>query len=545
MRVRRKGCHALTRRTKPIHLFVAVWLFVAIALGAFAYSMPTRAEAIPTATKSVDAYDAKNPQNLKASNLEGEAAVVLDEASGRVLFEKNPDEKLFPASTTKVMTCLLALEYGHLNDTVTIPKEASKVPKDSSLVPVTPGEKMPFIDLLYGLMMHSGNDAAVAVAVIVAGSVDNFVSMMNQKARELGCENTHFANPHGYHDETHYTTARDLALITREALKNQTFREIVSTKSYTMSATEKREKLKMATSNAMFVKTSAYYYQYEIGVKTGYHSKAGQCFIGAADKDGATLVSVTLKSTKNGKWTDTKRLMEYGFAQFKEFGFGDIYRANPLYATIKNADSEDAGNGLVELTVVPGGSISNYKITCLPDDFEQASKNLMSKITVQYSNNLAAPIREGDILGSISYKADDGSTVSGTVIASRDVNEVKPVSTLGQIVPWVDTMDLSLLWLLLVLFGADGVSDHHPAHPARDPPPPPLQGTAQAPADGLHPLPQIQRISVIPIPSMNASLRWIFSRREVGFPSRNQVATRPYDSNEFESYAAFVALRLT
>jgi D-alanyl-D-alanine carboxypeptidase (penicillin-binding protein 5/6) len=428
-------------------LLLALWLSTAIALSA-SFSVPAWAEAAPKA----GAYDEKNPQNLTADDLEGEAAVVMDYKTGKVLFEKNADLKLYPASTTKVMTALLALEYGHLNDTITIPKDASKVPADSSLVPVTPGEKMPFIDLMYGLMMHSGNDAAVAVAVIVAGSVDNFVAMMNQRARELGCENTHFANPHGYMDETHYTTARDLAIITREAMKNDTFREIVSAKSYTMSATEKREKLKLATTNAMFVKTSPYYYQYQVGVKTGYHSQAGQCFIGAAKKDGVSLISVTLKSTKYGKWTDSKRLMEYGFAQYKTFAFGDIYQASPLYATIKNADSEDAGNGLVQLTIVPGGSIGNYTVTCLPDDLEATSKDLMSRVSVQYTNSLMAPIREGDILGSLALTTDDGSTMTGTVIASRDVTEIKPVSTLGQIVPWVDTMDLSLLWILLGLF---------------------------------------------------------------------------------------------
>ena len=307
-----KGVRALTRRPNLLLILLALWLSTAVALSAV-FLEPARAET--TAAKKVDTYDANNPGNLNADDIEGEAAVVMDYKTGRVLFEKNADEKLYPASTTKVMTCLLALESGRLNETVTIPKEASKVPKDSSLVPVTPGEKMPFIDLLYGLMMRSGNDGAVAVAVIVAGSVDNFVAMMNQRARELGCENTHFANPHGYQDETHYTTARDLALITREAMKNATFREIVSANSYTMSATEKREKLKLATSNAMFVKTSPYYYEYEVGVKTGYHSKAAHCFVGAAKKNGASLISVTLKTTKNGKWTDTKRLMEYGFAQ--------------------------------------------------------------------------------------------------------------------------------------------------------------------------------------------------------------------------------------
>lgn len=441
-----KGVRTLTRRPNFFAFIVAILLSTAIAFGTVAV-LPARAE-----STAAGSYDEKNPGNLSAKDIEGTAAIVMDYKTGRVLFDKNSRQKLYPASTTKIMTLLLALEYGHLNDTVTIPREASQVPKDSSLVPVTPGEKMPFIDLLYGLMMSSGNDAAVAVAVIVAGSVDNFVAMMNQRARELGCEDTHFANPHGYHDETHYTTAYDMAVITREAMKDPTFREIVSTKSYTMAATEKREKKKLATTNSMFVKTSPYYYEYEVGVKTGYHSKAAHCFVGAARKNGVSLISVTLKTTKNGKWTDTKRLMEYGFAQYKTYTFDKIYKASPLYATIKNADSEDPGLGLVELTVVPGGSITNYTITCLPDEFEASSKELMSRVSVQYSSNLVAPIREGDILGTIALSGDDGQTLSATVIASRDVAEIKPVSTLGEIVPWVDTMDMSLIWVLLALF---------------------------------------------------------------------------------------------
>ncbi len=446
----RKGVLALARRQNTFSLLLALLLSMAIALSA-GFDVPVEAEA--ASTKRVDTYDKKNPQNLMSEDIEGEAAIVLDEKTGTVLFEKNADQKLYPASTTKVMTLLLALEYGHLNDIVTIPKEVNKVPADSSLVPVTPGEKMPFIDLLYGLMMHSGNDAAVAVGVVVAGSVDNFVAMMNQKARDLGCENTHFANPHGYMDETHYTTARDLAIIAREAMKIDTFREIVSAKSYTMSATEKRETLKLATTNSMFVKTSPYYYQYEVGVKTGYHSKAMHCFVGAATKGDTSLVSVTLKTTKNGKWIDTTRLMEYAFAQFKAYPFDEIYKANPLYATIKNADIEDENNGLVPLTIVPGGSISNYSFTCLPSQLDATSKDLMSRISVKYTNSLIAPIREGDILGSLSLTTAEGETLTGTVIASRDVAEIKPVSTLGKIVPWVDTMDLSLLWFLLALFG--------------------------------------------------------------------------------------------
>ncbi len=195
------------------------------------------------------------------------------------------------------------------------------------------------------------------MAVIVAGSVDNFVAMMNQKARELGCETHPFRQPPRLSRRDPYTTARDLALIAREAMKNATFREIVSTKSYTMAATEKREKLKLATTNAMFVKSSPYYYAYEVGVKTGYHSKAAHCFVGAAKKDGVSLISVTLKTSKTGKWIDTKRLMEYGFAQYKTYAFDQIYSDSPLTPHQKRRQ-RGRGNGLVKLTVVPGGSIS-------------------------------------------------------------------------------------------------------------------------------------------------------------------------------------------
>lgn len=429
-------------------MFLIVCLVLAISLSPLAPA----ALAAATPAPKVDTYDKNNPQNLAEEDIIGAGAIVMDYKTGRVLFAKNADQKLYPASTTKVMTLMLALEYGKLNDTVTIPQEASNVPKDSSIVPLTPGEQMPFIDLLYGLMMRSGNDAAMAVGVIVAGSVENFVSMMNERARELGCENTHFTNPHGYHDETHYSTARDLAVITREAMKSPTFREIVSARSYTMSATDKREKLRLATTNAMFVETSGYYYEYMAGVKTGYHSKAGQCFVGAANKEGAQLISVTLKSTKADRWKDTERLMKYGFSQYETYTFDQIYAAKPLYASIKNADTSDEGAGLLELMIVPGGSVNSLTTYCLPDDFESAAAELMSQLSVNYSSNLVAPIRQGDILGTVSFTTEGGETLMSTVISSRDVLELKPATTLGEFVPWIDTVDFSLLWVLLALF---------------------------------------------------------------------------------------------
>jgi D-alanyl-D-alanine carboxypeptidase len=422
----------VNRRTNWLNALVGVLLAATIALGV-AYPVPAQtkkaaatATPIPTATPAPGAYNAAHPENLKVSNILGEAAVVMDASSGRVLFEKNADEKLYPASTTKTMTLLLALEHGRLDDVVTVSAEAGKIPKDSSLVPVTVGEQLTLRDLLYGMIMRSGNDAAVAVAVYIAGSVDKFADMMNQKAKDLGCTNTHFVNPHGYQDQDHYTTARDLALIAREGMKNDTFRQIVSTRSYQMAATNKHKARTIQSTDSMLNPESANYYQYEIGVKSGYHSLAGQCFVGAAQKDGTTLVSVTLKSTKVGKWTDTKRLMEYGFTRYQRYAFQELYAASPLYADVRDAE---AGDESLELALVPGGTIDGYGIRCVPEDLEADAKTVMGRAQVQYTRALTAPVHAGDVLGTVTITTNDGTQLSGTVAASRDVAAVQPTPT--------------------------------------------------------------------------------------------------------------------
>jgi len=432
--MRRKRVGTVNRRTKWLNALAGVILAASIALGVL-YPVPAQTKkAAPTATPSATAtatpapgaYDAAHPEALKAGDILGEAAVVMDGSSGRVLFEKNADEKLYPASTTKTMTLLLALEHGHLDDTVTISDEIAKIPKDSSVVPVMAGEQMTLRDLLYGMMMRSGNDAAVAVAVYVAGSVDKFADMMNQKAVELGCTNTHFVNPHGYQDTDHYTTAHDLALIAREGMKSDTFRRIVSTRSYQMAATNKHKARTIGSTDSMLNPDSVSYYQYEIGVKSGYHSLAGQCFVGAAQKDGTTLVSVTLKSTKAGKWADTRRLMEYGFTRYQRYAFQDLYAASPLNAAVQGAE---AGDEPLELTLVPGGSIDGYGIRCVPEDLQTDAQAVMGRAQVQYTRALTAPIHSGDVLGTVTLTTNDGSQLSGNVAASRDVIGAQPTPT--------------------------------------------------------------------------------------------------------------------
>lgn len=260
-------------------------------------------------------FDESDPLSLTADFLYAPSCILIDAPSGEVLLERNADERMFPASTTKIMTLLLALEYGNLDQVITIPKSAADIPADSSLVPVYPGEKMTMRDLLYGLMVRSGNDAANAVGELCAGSVEAFVQEMNLLADELGMQDSHFVNPHGYHDESHYTTARDLAIAARKGLTDPVFCEIVTCMNYTLPATGKREPLMLQNIWELFDPDSEYYIPGAAGVKSGYTSAAGFCYVGAAQRDGRTLIAVVLgEPTRNRAWIDLSRLFEYGFA---------------------------------------------------------------------------------------------------------------------------------------------------------------------------------------------------------------------------------------
>ena len=234
---------------------------------------------------------------------QAEAVYLADPESGFVLYEKNADEKRFPASTTKIMTALLTLEnVDDLNTLVEVTEEDfNGAESDSSKAGFKVGEQVPVIDLLYGLMLPSGNEAANTLARHVGGSVDKFVEMMNDRAQELGCKNTHFMNPNGLHNEDHYTTARDLYIITQRAMQDETFQLIVNTAQKTLSKnnlTPERggKPLKVYTTNMLIFSRhqTAYYYAYAKGIKTGHTSQAGYCLVAAAEKKGGKLISVML-----------------------------------------------------------------------------------------------------------------------------------------------------------------------------------------------------------------------------------------------------------
>lgn len=260
-------------------------------------------------------FDSSNPLSLTVDDLYAAGCILIDAPTGRVLFEHEADTPMYPASTTKIVTLLTALRYGDLDQTVTVPDIAAEIPSDSSIVPVYPGEKMTMRDLLYGLMIRSGNDAANAIAKLCAGSVESFVDEMNALAEEIGMTRTHFVNPHGYHDETHVSTARDLACAARLGLTDPAFCEIVTCLSYSLPKTNRRDALVIENTNEIFNPDSLYYIPGAAGVKSGFTSLAGFCYVGAAQRDGRTLIAVILNVPgRNRGWMDLSKLFEYGFA---------------------------------------------------------------------------------------------------------------------------------------------------------------------------------------------------------------------------------------
>ncbi|MFB5661602.1 D-alanyl-D-alanine carboxypeptidase family protein [Alteribacillus sp. HJP-4] len=238
-------------------------------------------------------------------------AVLMEQDSGRVLYAKNEHEPQKIASITKIMTALLAIESGKMKETVEVSNNASGV--EGSSLYLKPGEKIQLKDLTYGLMLRSGNDAAAAIAEHVGGSMDGFIYMMNEKASELGMNNTQFTNPHGLDDgDQHYSSAYDMALLMQYAMNNKTFREISGTESY--RAPQEGEEWDRIWNNKNKLLTSLY--EYCTGGKTGYTKSAGRTLVTTAEKDGLSLIAVTLDAPSD--WNDHTSMFEWAFEHVKK-----------------------------------------------------------------------------------------------------------------------------------------------------------------------------------------------------------------------------------
>ena len=266
-------------------------------------------------TNSISGWPVKNP-------VYGQSCVLVDAETGAVLCALEKDTKRYPASTTKCMTCLLALENLSLDGTVTMTEEGCRgVAEDSSNAGTVVGEEFSVEDCLYMLMLKSANDIANQLAIEVGGDVESFAEIMTERARLLGCTGTHFHNSSGMPDDEHYTTAMDLALIFREALKNDMFRKLISTLNYTVGPTNRYDgERSYQNHNSLINPDSEYYYEYCIGGKTGFTNAAQRTLVSAAEKDGWTLICVTMKTPDKTDYSDQARLYTYGFDNFKKTG---------------------------------------------------------------------------------------------------------------------------------------------------------------------------------------------------------------------------------
>ena len=328
---------------------------------------------------------------------------------------------------TKILTVLLGLMFvDDLEETITVSETAVNVPEDSSTMHLKVGEEIRFIDVLYGTMLVSANDGANVIAEVVSGDVDRFVAMMNETAASLGCQNTHFVNPHGYHDDNHYSTARDMAIIAREAMKNETFREIARTVTYQIPRTNMQRARTLTTKSDYMLPGSEespnkYYYEYATGIKTGSHSQSGWCFAGSASKDGVDLVSIVMYTGKRNRWNDTIKLMNYGFSQYMSVTPAELYNMNPITIETSNYSTSDSNRGKIKLLCKPlEGSAT---IVATKSEIKRMADNLTDLVFIQYDRDFQAPIEAGEQIGTMTYFPDRGDPVVYALTAGRSVEQ--------------------------------------------------------------------------------------------------------------------------
>jgi len=336
---------------QPARVFIAVLLAVLIAVN----PVQTNAEQEPYQT----------PQIVS------EAAVLMDAKTGQVLYQKNMHTQMYPASITKILTVLLGIENGRLQDKVTMSREAVfSITRGSSHIALTDGEEITLEQALYAAMLPSANDASNGIAEHISCSIEDFAVLMNKRAREAGAINSNFVNPHGLHDEEHVSTAYDMAMITRAALRNDTFRQIFGTVRYTIPPTNKQPEARDLWSEHRMLTTNRFYYEGVIGGKTGYTSVSQNTLVTAAKRGDRELIAVVMKSQAYGVYTDTIALFDYGFEQFTEASFVPAEMIKPsrgrgdtqLVADILNQNKDTVFTRLIHNSISPADVSVDYRL---------------------------------------------------------------------------------------------------------------------------------------------------------------------------------------
>lgn len=363
--------------------------------------------------------------------LQSKSVILMENKTNKILYDKNATDKMFPASTTKIVTAILVLEHCNLNDVVTADADSiSSIPEGYVTANITVDEQLTVEQLLELLLVHSANDSANILAKYVAGSIDNFVSMMNEKANDLELKNTHFTNTYGLQAPDHYTTAQDLSIIMQYCLKNNDFRRISSMSSCSIPPTNKSGARNYVATNKLLVQNDSSYYKYATAGKTGFTTEAGDCLVSCAFKNDIELICVVLGgSTVNGvssRFSDSKILYEYGFNNF----------------SIRNI--VNSGDILTQIQV-PNASLNTKSLDLAFDSslntlVNNADLNTNYMPEIILNDNISAPITNGTVLGKAIYNIN-GNSYTLNLVATHDVDTTN-------IVNFVSTIIISMIMLV-------------------------------------------------------------------------------------------------
>ena len=335
--------------------------------------------------------------------------------------------RMYPASTTKIMTAILTLENCDLNEVVTASYDAiASIPEGYSIADIQPGEQLTVEQLLELLLVHSANDAANVLAEYVGGSIDSFVSIMNTKLNELGLNDTHFTNAYGLQDDNHYTTAKDLAFLMKYCLQNETFRKISGQASCAIPATNMSAPRKYDSTNQLLIAGNEYYYQYVFSGKTGFTTEAKHCLVTAAYNNNLELICVVLGN--DDRFNVTRSLYDYAFANYE----------------LKNVINQD---DVVTNITVNGASSNTRNLNLLISEtipaLVETGSNIKLTPIIELNNNISAPISQGDVLGKVTYSIN-GVDYTSNLIAANDVEESNVIIYLA--------LGLTLLIIIFIIW---------------------------------------------------------------------------------------------
>lgn len=384
----------------------------------------------------------------KAEQIEllGAGAILIDASTGEVLYSKNADKTYYPASMTKILTCILALENLDLDDVLTIDAETPFT--EGSRIYLEEGENITVRELMYGMMLESANDAAVAFAKAISGSVEEFAELMNKKAKECGAKNSNFVNPNGLHEEEHVSTAYDMAMIARYAMKNEVFRRYVSTYKHDIPETNKQEIRHLYNTNRLLYDNQhkvtvngeerGCKYKGVTGIKTGYTSHAQGCLAAGAKRNGTELIAVVMASTDMGRFQDCITLLDYGFENYKT---ADVLEARADMGSVR------VKHGAVNrVTAVAGEDVC---VTLTAD----ASENLI-KTEIKLDKSVKAPVKKGQKIGTLIVTAGGKELRTADLVAKDAVAKGGILSVVGisdRAAKWIRNIILSLLALFILV----------------------------------------------------------------------------------------------